>query len=184
MKAIRTWRHRKLVLETTCASRGSEEIYWVRPDSRRFERLLFLGLQADGTKVLVERYGSMTRKVPGAMERRNYRPPHYGKAQSQCDRELIAASGAVSAAPVCRCAARERSITTGSLRTASDYVSLHPHARAAGTPTGRSPFSGTFPCRRVICSRSYQTSPLLRYGVMLRRLGSGSGASEYEELQK
>ena len=144
MKAIRTWRHRKLVLETTCESSGSEEIYWVRPDSPQIRKVTVPRLQADGTKVLVERYESTTRKVPGEMERRNYRPPHYGKAQSHGDRELIAASGAVSAAPVCRCAARERSITTGSLRTASDYVSLHPHARAAGTPTGRSPFSAHF----------------------------------------
>jgi hypothetical protein len=36
------------------------------------------------------------------------------KHNRNCDRKLIAASGAVTAAPVCRYAARERSIMTGS----------------------------------------------------------------------
>jgi len=36
-----------------------------------------------GTKVLVERYGSMNRKVPGEMERPDYRPARGREAKSQ-----------------------------------------------------------------------------------------------------
>jgi hypothetical protein len=64
----------------------------------------------------------------------------------------------------------------GKFRTASDYVSLHPHARAAGTPTGRSPFpDASFPrtnpadervpttlCRGNNVARPYQPSGLFR----------------------
>jgi hypothetical protein len=60
----------------------------------------------------------------------------------------------------------------GKLRTTSDYVSLHPHARAAGTPTGRSPFPGaSFPAD-VLCGTVITTSPLFRGGVILQRVGS------------
>jgi hypothetical protein len=60
-----------------------------------------------------------------------------------CDRKLIAASGAVNCSCVPLCCSRAQH-DDGKFRTASDYVSLHPHARAAGTPTGRSPFPDLF----------------------------------------
>src|ERR1700674_1456910 len=49
-------------------------------------------------------------------------------------------NGSDLSAPVCRPAARERSRTARKTKLTSDYFSLHPHARAAGAPTGRSFF--------------------------------------------
>ena len=43
-------------------------------------------------------------------------------------------------APVCRPAARERSGTARKAGLTSDYSTLHPHARAAAPPSGRSFF--------------------------------------------
>jgi hypothetical protein len=102
----------------------------------------------DGTKVPVERYGSMKRKVPGDMEPRNYRPARGWRAKFHCDRELIAASGAAKTAPVCRCAARERSTMTGSLEQLQITFPSIPTPERSEPPPAAHLFCGAFFCQR------------------------------------
>jgi len=154
---IRTFRHVQIRLQSVWASRisprsleeiefrrkvqkkCSEEIYSLSPGNPTIGRCLssvrvttVLRYLWNGTEAWSGKYrvpwndGTIDRHTP-VQQNRN------------CDRELIAASGAVNCSCVPLCCSRAQH-DDGKFRTASDYVSLHPHARAAGTPTGRSPF--------------------------------------------
>ena len=135
-------------------------------------RLSFRSVGGDGTKVPVERYGSMNRKVPDEMEPRNYRPAPGWRAKFHCDRKLIAASGAAKTAPVCRCAARERSIMTGSLEQLQITFPSIPTPERPEPPPAAHLFCGAFfsadeppptnLCRRNNVARPYQPSGLFR----------------------
>src|SRR6267378_878460 len=60
-----------------------------------------------------------------------------GPVVGSCSGVLESYNGSDLFAPVCRPAARERSRTARTPKVTSDCSTLHPHARAAGPPTGR-----------------------------------------------
>ena len=63
-----------------------------------------------------------------------------GHVVGSCQGFLECDNGCNLFAPVRRPAARERSRTAGKTELTSDYCTLHPHARAAAAPSGRSFF--------------------------------------------